>query len=405
MNVHAQNCLIRDSSVVELDEINRSSHNDTPISELKRTPSHISGFTGYSLLDDGDEQSLIPRYTSTRSEQTPDEPHDDHDMPADPPCKRRFRFESWKVGVMVAAAMTTAVLIVNSVLTIWASSSFGLKDGIGTAYTGSCGVVGAWSFWLHILINALSSALLSASNYTMQCVTAPTRRECDLAHARGDWLDVGVPSVRNLFRISRRRRIMWALLALTSTPIHLLYNSAVFKTLDNNLYDPFLVDSKFLDDDYSIPSADVLQDASENDRIRDSGLFHAISMVHEAYTTDRSSFANLTSESCIQTYATYYLSGHNNVILVADNSSTELIPTIPDLYGELDADGNYYLAPAMNPFNWSVSFHSLAGRMTLTFQKDLYTKHSQLQEPKRGKKTARPSAVGTERRQYQLLFV
>lgn len=301
--------------------------------------------------------------------------------------------------------MTAAVLLVNSVLTVWASVSFGLEGGIGTAYTGSCVVVDAWSFWLHILINALSSALLSASNYTMQCVTAPTRRECDLAHARGDWLDVGVPSVRNLVRISWQRRIMWALLALTSTPIHLLYNSAVFKTLDNNLYDAFFVDRKFLDVDYIVPSAVVLQDASENDKIRDSGLFHAISMVHEAYTTDRSSFDNLTSELCINTYTTYYLSGHNNVILVAEDSSTELIPTIPDPYGELDAQGNNYLAPAMNPFNWLVSPSPLGAPTTLTVQQDLYAQHDQLQEPKRGEKAEQRSAMGTQRHQDQPLPV
>jgi len=235
----------RDLTDVELDEIHRSSHTNAPTSEFKRMPSHTSSLTGYSLLYDDDEQSLIPRQISSRSEQDSNKEFNGISKSSRPSRKRRSRFTSWKVGVTMSASMTAIVLFVNIVLTVWASVEYGLDNGIGTAYEGSCGVVSAWSFWLHILINGLSSILLSASNYTMQCVAAPTRTECDRAHARGDWLDIGIPSVRNLFRIGWQRRIMWALLAISSTPIHLLYNSAVFKTPDDNRYERVLAGGEF----------------------------------------------------------------------------------------------------------------------------------------------------------------
>lgn len=69
----------------------------------------------------------------------------------------------------------------------------------------------------------------------MQCLIVPTRKECDAAHARGDWLDIGIPSFRHLSRIQWPRRIAWALLGLSSIPIHFLYNSAVFKELNNTI--------------------------------------------------------------------------------------------------------------------------------------------------------------------------
>lgn len=219
----------RDLPGVELDEIHRSwSHNDSPTTESKKTPSHASSLTGSSFIGDDDEHYLIPHQDSKNFRQKPNEPPDDDGASAYS-RKRRFRSTNWKVDVTMSALMTTAILLVNSVLTAWVSVSSGLKDGIGTVYTGSCCVVGAWSFWLHVVINALGSGLPSVSDYTMQCVTAPTRRECYFAHAGRDWLDVGVPSVRNLFRISWKRRIMWTLLVLSSTPVHLLYSSAVFK--------------------------------------------------------------------------------------------------------------------------------------------------------------------------------
>lgn len=56
----------------------------------------------------------------------------------------------------------------------------------------------------------------------MQCLSAPTRKEVDEAHAQGKWLDIGVPSVRNLTNIAKPRVAMWLGLGLTSLPLHLM---------------------------------------------------------------------------------------------------------------------------------------------------------------------------------------
>jgi len=46
---------------------------------------------------------------------------------------------------------------------------------------------------------------LSGSNCAQQCLASPARAEVDRAHAKGRWPDVGVPSVRNLAGIQKRR--------------------------------------------------------------------------------------------------------------------------------------------------------------------------------------------------------
>lgn len=256
---------------------------------------------------------------------------DDGKISSQPLRKKRHRLQSWKIGVLAAAGMTTIILVINSVLTRWASLTFDLEEGgIGTAYDGDCDKVSAWSFWLHLVINVLSSALLGASNCTMQCVSAPTRYECDQAHSKRDWLDIGIPSTRNIFRISWQRRILWAFLALSSTPIHLLYNSAVFRTLDNNLYSPVLFGPSFLDGET------VAEKFSE------------VLAVQEAYLANTSSFKNLSPEACIEKYSTYYLSGHGDVILISEalaNGSLPaaglLLPDDPRLRRQIDF-----------PFDW-----------------------------------------------------
>ena len=64
--------------------------------------------------------------------------------------------------------------------------------------------------------------VLSGSNYTQQCLAAPTRGEIDAAHAKRQWMDIGVPSVRNLLRIKRERTLLWIAIGFMSIPLHLL---------------------------------------------------------------------------------------------------------------------------------------------------------------------------------------
>ena len=160
--------------------------------------------------------------------------------------KKRRKLQGWRFGVAVSASTAFTVLLLNMILTIYAGIKFESSGGVGTAFDGDCDRVNAWTTGLHVLINGLSSILLSASNYTMQWLSSPTRSEIDRAHTRGDWLDVGVISMRNLWRIDWRRTILWWLLALSSVPIHLLYNSAIFKTLVANEYVLVVASKDFL---------------------------------------------------------------------------------------------------------------------------------------------------------------
>lgn len=136
--------------------------------------------------------------------------------------KGQHLLRSWQNSVSFWAILTGVVLSVNLALTIWIGSSFPIMGGVATLFEGSCSKASTWNTWIHIGINVLSILLLSASNYTMQCLGSPTREEIDEAHANARWLDVGVPTARNLTSISRRRAIVWLLLAITSVPLALL---------------------------------------------------------------------------------------------------------------------------------------------------------------------------------------
>lgn len=141
------------------------------------------------------------------------------------PSARTWR--TWRSRRQVALwiCFTTAVLIciINFTLFGIARSKFsGISNDVVTLYQGDCASVRGWDRGIHIIINVLSTLLLGASNLTLQLVAAPTRREVDTAHSKGIWLDIGVPSLRNLLNISRMSLFIWCCLAFSSLPIHFL---------------------------------------------------------------------------------------------------------------------------------------------------------------------------------------
>ncbi|KAK6071718.1 hypothetical protein SCUP515_07722 [Seiridium cupressi] len=64
----------------------------------------------------------------------------------------------------------------------------------------------------------------------MQVLSAPSRKEIDHAHLSLRSLDIGIPSVKNVRFVSRFKQVCWLILFLSSFPLHLLSNSAVFET-------------------------------------------------------------------------------------------------------------------------------------------------------------------------------
>jgi hypothetical protein len=136
---------------------------------------------------------------------------------------RTRHLKGWRFGVLNGAALATTVLILNLAVTIAAfRRQHNDNSGRRLLFEGDCAKAEQLNVVAHLLINAMSTILLSASNYGMQCLSAPTRSEIDVAHAKKRWLDVGVLSVRNIKSINPKRAILWACLGLSSFPLHLL---------------------------------------------------------------------------------------------------------------------------------------------------------------------------------------
>jgi hypothetical protein len=86
---------------------------------------------------------------------------------------------------------------------------------------------------LHLIVNAVSSAVLASSNFFSQVLSSPSRAEVNVSHKRGKSLDVGVLSWRNALGLSPFKTVAWVALLITSLPLHLLFNSAILQSVDS----------------------------------------------------------------------------------------------------------------------------------------------------------------------------
>lgn len=223
--------------------------------------------------------------------------------------RRLKKLEGYHFGVLCCAGVAAVVLCINLVLTIWAISSTGVQSGLGTLQDGNCKRTARLTFWAHLVINILSTLLLGASNYSMQCLSSPTRGEIDKAHNKGVWLDIGVPSVRNLRRLSTTRVTLWWLLAISSIPLHLLYNSAVFSTLCSNEYDMFLVSKEFLDGaPFFSPNGYFFSPQDDFKRLG-------------AYQKNLTSLERLEGKQCVEIYTAPTIPSHSDLLLVSTYSN------------------------------------------------------------------------------------
>lgn len=147
----------------------------------------------------------------------------------------------------------------------------------------------------------------------MQCLSSPTRSEIDKAHGQGIWLDIGVPSIRNLRRLSTTRIVLWWLLAISSIPLHLLYNSAVFSTLCTHRYNAFLVTSDFLNGAPFNVSSLYARENGPFPRI----LLDTLQDTLQGYQNNQTSFAKIENKNCVEIYTAPIISSYSDVLLIS----------------------------------------------------------------------------------------
>jgi hypothetical protein len=133
-----------------------------------------------------------------------------------------MQFPGWRSGVAGFSLLTSVILLLNISALSWTATH--LDDGAyATVAVQSCKNIGKLTSYAQFGINAFSTGLLAGSNYCMQCLSSPTRKEIDAAHAKNSYLNIGILSWRNVISFRKRRICLLLALVLSSVPLLAVY--------------------------------------------------------------------------------------------------------------------------------------------------------------------------------------
>ena len=217
---------------------------------------------------------------------------------------------------MAALIVGCLTLLFNIAVAFWLSTKRGTTNQLVVLERRSCESSRKLMIAAHFFINILAAVLLALSNYCMQVLSSPVREEVDSAHAANKWVYIGVPNLRNLRHIPWSRRALFLALAVSSLPVHLLWNSAIVQGIPANNYHGAAVSEDFLTGGV-FDTTGVLATKPAN-----ADVFE-----REWYKPMLQNPANLTVAECLDEYTRPFISDYSNLAVVMDmqNSPNSLM--------------------------------------------------------------------------------
>ena len=267
-------------------------------------------------------------------------------------CRKTFGkwFKGCRGGATIVLLYGILVLILNIALATWLSKKVHSFGGLVVLSRRSCQSSKAVVQAVHLLINILASLLLAASNYCLQILISPLREEIDLAHesTNRNWMCVGIPNSRNLLQIRWMRRVLWLLLALSSLPVHLLWNSAIVQTLPANDYHMAIVTNDFASGaPVNLNATDALSKVIPQDDVQ--------AFEQQWLKPLRADPINMTVGECILNYSQPFISDYSSLALVLNTSNSAnslLLATTFRLNGNLSLGSDWPCGVYWNSEPW-----------------------------------------------------
>lgn len=114
----------------------------------------------------------------------------------------------WRWGVVLNVLLSFIILLVAVVCLILAVTNRKFKKKETIIATGKCSKISSIDQGIHAALNILGFFFIAGASYVSQILVSPTRNEASFAHSEMSYLDIGIPSLRNLRGISVGRAVL-----------------------------------------------------------------------------------------------------------------------------------------------------------------------------------------------------
>ncbi|KAJ1326490.1 DUF6536 domain-containing protein [Microdochium nivale] len=151
-------------------------------------------------------------------------------VPSSSRSHRGRYLSGWRGGLRLNAVLVAVIFVATLTCLIFAIIQTKTISGDFTLYSGACTTAKQISIGIRAAINVSAIGILAAANYALQVLSSPSRVEIDRAHAKRQWLDIGMPSVKNFKNISPVRSILSSVAIVCAASGQVIYNGIVFET-------------------------------------------------------------------------------------------------------------------------------------------------------------------------------
>jgi hypothetical protein len=189
--------------------------------------------------------------------------------------------------------------------------------GVHILFAGDCNTADKVNKGLHFALISISTIALLSAGFHLRLLCSPTRDEIDLARGEARSLEIGAISLLNFRHIPVLKFILWLGFLLTSIPLHLIFNAAVFMTDTSTAYNQAFASEGILNKAlWSVPG---VADLGTYDWANDSYSVPA-SQMFQSYNSDPTNWEELNTVQCRQAYLqpSNGLRDYRNLIVVVE---------------------------------------------------------------------------------------
>ncbi|KAI0099499.1 hypothetical protein F4814DRAFT_116919 [Daldinia grandis] len=223
----------------------------------------------------------------------------------------RRHITGWRGGIIFNTLISFLILLVGIICLILVITKSKLISGESSIFSGDCTTAEHINVGIHIAINIFCVAILSGANYVFQVLSSPTRRELTTAHGNRNWLDIGIPSLRNFTHISGFRASIAIIALLSAVVTQVIYNAVIFTTQNVINYDVLFVTQSFLD-----------HAPFSNDTKFNEGGLSSIDITRLQDASSQNGLTDLDPTTCLHEFSDVFQPSFDTVLLITDSTST-----------------------------------------------------------------------------------
>ncbi|RSL38930.1 hypothetical protein CEP53_014455 [Fusarium sp. AF-6] len=163
------------------------------------------------------------------------------------PQAPRSLMAGWRGGVAANVLLALLILVASIICLALAAAKGHISTNISSLMEGKSTQVEGIGRGILAVVNIFGIILIAGANYVFQILSSPTRAEVDNAHENREWLDIGIPSVRNLSLISPTRATLSAVILVLAVISQVIYNGLIITSHSAPVTDLRLVSKSFID--------------------------------------------------------------------------------------------------------------------------------------------------------------